>query len=146
MALLLSPLFAYDRSHRPSLTSPSVKETEAGWTITLAMPGLTARDVAVDVSRPASAGKNPHLVIHADHHHLRHSMQLPANADANHIVANLKHGLLRVTVPRRPLRTWTVPVFSEAPSTASEPEEANVSVCVPGIGAEEVSSRFCAPA
>lgn len=128
-----------------ALSSPTITEHAEGWHIALAAPGMQPKDVEVAIvkNREGSAS------IRLQSTDFRHALRLPPKADCAGVKASLVHGLLRVHVPRLPTRLFDVPVAAEAPEAsktegegaAAQPEEATVTLAVPGVAPEEVRDQ-----
>lgn len=124
-----------------ALPTPTVVEHADGWYIALAAPGMQPKDVQVSVSK----NREGLASLKIQSAEFRHALRLPAEADTN-VKASLLHGLLRVHVPRLPTLRHTVAVASEASEAptpaegeAPHPQEACVTLAVPGIAPNEVS-------
>lgn len=143
----LLPLFAKSQQNE-SLSAPTIDEHSEGWTVSLAAPGLQPSDVQVLVAQKRE-GVSQLKIKSAQ---FSHSLRLPPKADAANSKASLQHGLLRVSVPRLPMRLHLVAVSAEAfqphqPAEGDAPhvDEATVTLNVPGIAPSEVRAESCVP-
>lgn len=142
---------------------PTVHETAEGWTLSAALPGLSAKDATLEIS--VEADGVPHLWLHAlprVRTELRcvpspvtrdvpnawrarpltraHARRLPRNADVSAISASLLDGVLVVKVPRKAPETFSVPIeTTPLPDDLPEPR-GQVSLALPGLGAGDISA------
>ena len=106
------------------------------------------------VTSPAGAS---HLKIAAADASFRHSLRVPAGADAAGIAASVQHGLLRVRIPKLAPKTYDIKVAAAAPQPAAEkaaeeegaakaeaePEVVSVQMAVPGLSSDEARVLRC---
>ena len=95
------------------LPSFDVKETAEAYLFTADMPGIRDEDLDIDLtgnrltvkghreSQIKSEGETFHLVERASGTFTR-SFTLPEEVDANEVKADLKQGVLTLTIPKRP--------------------------------------------
>lgn len=147
--LLLSPLFlAPEPLARPQpcgLSAPAVSETALGWEVRLATPGLSHKDVSVElVQKPNQL----FLRLQGAEGAFKHVLRLPPKVEAAGVSATVTHGLLRVSLPK--VQEIEVLPRDAKPADGSaaggeHADEATVTLAVPGISHAEVRRCSAAP-
>ena len=139
---LMAPFDLLDVVMTPTLKSPTVSETPAGWTISHNLPGVAAKvrgsrfsffvvcylsciiyfsivrvqDVTVDVHTNPTGHSTLRLAVEPS---IRHTLRLPLAADLASIRASVVHGLLRVTLPRKAPQTYALKVAAAIEAAAA---------------------------
>ena len=85
-----------------------VNSVDNGWKLRVALPGIDPKDVHVDLhgnsltisgerTRTEETGRGHSSEFH--YGRFERAFTLPANIDADHVVANYDHGVLELTLP-----------------------------------------------
>ncbi|HEX8629786.1 MAG TPA: Hsp20/alpha crystallin family protein [Catenuloplanes sp.] len=116
----------------------NVEQTDSGWTVTAALPGVAPEEVAIDIDNgelcirgrtEAEVNQEQGLDGGAAERAFEHRVPLPGEVDTDQVDATMDHGLLTVRLPRsarRARRTITlgqrgVPAAPDGAPTAPAP-------------------------
>ena len=130
-ALPLEVALASMHGHGHKSQQVEATETDEGYEYTLAMPGVRPADLDVSVDAPNT------LVIKATgaRHRFERRLRLPRDADTEATSAALEHGLLTLSVARRPAVEVPVVAATEPMDAADDKEETGYQLRleVPGV-------------
>ena len=85
-----------------------IDSSDAGWKLRVALPGIDPKDVHIDLhgnsltisgerTRTGQTGQGHTSEFH--YGRFERTFTLPANVDADHVVANYDHGMLELSLP-----------------------------------------------
>lgn len=113
----------YDSTEVPIERLPSVNISNAAddYLLEFALPGYDKRDIRMEVignclviasEKEHHRSSNQRNYLREEYHYTTFSraFELPEDADAGAIEAQMKHGLLKVRIPRKPGLTRHIPV------------------------------------
>lgn len=109
----LTPLFSEEEMKGLFTPDVDVKETENAYVFEADVPGMKEKDIEISLTgnRLTMSGKREeekreeketYFATERTYGSFTRSFTLPAGTDAEHVVANLKDGVLTVTVPKKP--------------------------------------------
>jgi HSP20 family protein len=99
-------------THRSVSANPTLTRDDAGWTLSVDLPGASREDVSLTVHEGVlelEAHRTPVVpegfeVRHRERPqtHLKRAWRLPDEVDADHVEASFEAGVLTVHLPKRP--------------------------------------------